>query len=257
MGEAASVEEGLCGFREHRPDVSLVDIRLGNGSGLDLVDAILEEDPGARVVVVSSFDDDEYVTRSLRAGALGYVLKVDSPSVLVTAIETVASGQRALSPRVTTHLVDQLMGETSPGRDLDQVELRMLEMLSRGMSNARIAEELYMSDTTVKRRLRVVFGKTRGEQAGRGRRRDDPARTHPAPAIGAPGGTGGDDLIWVTSGSQARRRRRRLTSSPSVACLDRFHVRETSCRLPCGQGRRDLARVGARHEKGAARGRDP
>ncbi len=175
VGEAASVEEGLCGFREHRPDVSLVDIRLGNGSGLDLVDAILEEDPGARVVVVSSFDDDEYVTRSLRAGALGYVLKVDSPSVLVTAIETVASGQRALSPRVTTHLVDQLMGETSPGRDLDQVELRMLEMLSRGMSNARIAEELYMSDTTVKRRLRVVFGKLgvskRAEAVGAATRR--------------------------------------------------------------------------------------
>lgn len=160
VGEAASVEEGLASFRETRPDVTLVDIRLGTGSGLDLVDAILESEPGARVVVVSSFDDDEYVTRSLRAGALGYVLKVDSPSVLVTAIETVAAGERALSPRVTAQLVEQLMGEaSSPEPDLDQLELRMLSMLSRGMSNGQIAEELYMSDTTVKRRLRVVFGK--------------------------------------------------------------------------------------------------
>lgn len=176
VGEAASVEEGLELFRSTRPDVALVDIRLGAGSGLDLVDAMLESDPGARVVVVSSFDDDEYVTRSLRAGALGYVLKVDSPSVLVTAIETVAAGQRALSPRVTAQLVEQLMGEaSSPEPDLDQVELRMLAMLSRGLSNGQIAEELYMSDTTVKRRLRVVFGKLgvskRAEAVGAATRR--------------------------------------------------------------------------------------
>jgi DNA-binding NarL/FixJ family response regulator len=160
VGEAATVQEGLQLIRARRPDVSLVDIRLGGGSGLDLIDRVLEEDPAARVLVVSSFDDDEYVTRSLRAGALGYVLKADSPSVLVTAIETVASGQRALSPAVTGHLVAQLMGEAeSPEPDLDQLELRMLQLVARGRSNGQIADELFMSDTTVKRRLRVLFGK--------------------------------------------------------------------------------------------------
>ncbi len=176
VAEASSAEEGLALFCSQHPDVSLVDIRLGGASGLDLVDAMLEHDPAARVLVVSSFDDDEYVTRSLRAGALGYVLKVDSPSVLVTAIETVAAGQRALSPRVTAHLVEQLMGEAhSPEPDLDQVELRMLAMLSRGMSNGQIADELYMSDTTVKRRLRVMFAKLgvsrRAEAVGAAARR--------------------------------------------------------------------------------------
>lgn len=176
VGEATTVEEALELFRRLRPDVSLVDIRLGAGSGLDLLDGLLEDDPSARVLVVSSFDDDEYVTRSLRAGALGYVLKVDSPSVLVTAIETVAAGQRALSPRVTAHLVEQLMGEaTSQEPDLDQLELRMLQMLSRGLSNGQIADELFMSDTTVKRRLRVVFGKLgvsrRAEAVGAAARR--------------------------------------------------------------------------------------
>jgi DNA-binding NarL/FixJ family response regulator len=135
--------------------------------------------PGSAVLVVSSFDDDEYVTRSLRAGALGYVLKVDSPSVLVTAIETVAAGQRALSPRVTGHLVEQLMGEaTSQEPDLDQLELRMLQMLSRGLSNGQIADELYMSDTTVKAAASVVFGKlgvSRRAGGGRGRRPAWPA----------------------------------------------------------------------------------
>jgi DNA-binding NarL/FixJ family response regulator len=176
VGEASAVDEALALHRLHRPEVSLVDIRLGGGSGLDLIDAILDEDPSARVLVVSSFDDDEYVTRSLRAGALGYLLKVDSPSVLVTAIETVAAGQRALSPRVTAHLVEQLMGEAEPGEpDLDPLEQRMLRMLAKGLSNGQIADELYMSDTTVKRRLRVVFGKLgvsrRAEAVGAAARR--------------------------------------------------------------------------------------
>ena len=159
VGEASSVDEALAIFRQTRPDVTLVDIRLGGGSGLDLLDAVLEEEPQARVIMVSSFDDEEYVTRSLRAGALGYLLKVDSPSVLVTAIESVAAGQRALSPRLTARLVDQLMRDPPHGPNLDTVELQMLSMLSRGLSNGQIADELFMSDTTVKRRLRVVFGK--------------------------------------------------------------------------------------------------
>jgi DNA-binding NarL/FixJ family response regulator len=175
VGEAASVEEALAAYRLVRPDVSLVDIRLGAGSGLDLLDWLLEEDPRARVIMVSSFDDDEYVTRSLRAGALGYLLKVDSPAVLVTAIEEVAAGQRALSPRVTAQLVEQLTRETRGGPDLDAVELRMLAMLSRGLSNGQIADELFMSDTTVKRRLRVLFGRLgvsrRAEAVGEAARR--------------------------------------------------------------------------------------
>ena len=160
VGEASSVEDAVALFRRTRPDVILVDIRLGSGSGLDLLDWLLEEDPAARVIMVSSFDDDEFVTRSLRAGALGYLLKVDSPSVLVGAFETVAAGQRALSPRVTAHLVDQLMREApDDGPNLDALEVQMLSMLSRGLSNGQIADQLFMSDTTVKRRLRSLFGK--------------------------------------------------------------------------------------------------
>ena len=186
VGEAATTDDGLQLFVTHRPDVTLVDIRLGAGSGLDLLDAILDEDPAARVVVVSSFDDDEYVTRSLRAGALGYVLKADSPSVLVTVIQSVAAGERALSPRVTSQLVQQLLREADgPGQSgqsgrpdqlqLDALERQMLAMLSRGMSNGQIADELFMSDTTVKRRLRVVFTKLgvsrRAEAVGAAARR--------------------------------------------------------------------------------------
>ena len=176
VGEAASAAEGLALYRRLRPDVALIDIRLGAGSGLDLLDAVLEADPAARTLVVSSFDDGEYVTRSLRAGALGYVLKADSPSVLVSAIATVAAGQRTLSPALTAHLVEQLLGEAQQSEpDLDGLELRMLGMLSRGLSNGQIADQLFMSDTTVKRRLRVVFAKLgvsrRAEAVGEAARR--------------------------------------------------------------------------------------
>jgi DNA-binding NarL/FixJ family response regulator len=156
VGEAATVEEAL--GLDAPVDVWLVDIRLGTGSGLDLLDALLERDPGSRVLIVSSFDDDEYVMRSLRAGALGYVHKADSPGVLVTAIETVAAGQLALGPRVTAHLVDQVTAG-APAGGLDNVEIEMLRMVARGYSNGRIGDELFLSDTTVKRRLRVVFEK--------------------------------------------------------------------------------------------------
>jgi len=176
VGEAATAAEAIELFRTLRPDVCLVDIRLGAGSGLEVLDAVLEEDPAARTLVVSSFDDGEYVTRSLRAGALGYVLKVDSPSVLVSAIQTVAEGQLTLSPALTASLVEQLMGESQPAQpDLDGLELRMLAMLSKGMSNGQIADQLFMSDTTVKRRLRVVFAKLgvsrRAEAVGEAARR--------------------------------------------------------------------------------------
>jgi DNA-binding NarL/FixJ family response regulator len=159
VGEASDVAGAMDAFRTLRPDVSLVDIRLGPESGLDLLDMILDEAQEAKVLIVSSFDDDEYVMRSLRAGALGYVHKADSPAVLVTAIETVAAGQLALGPRVTAHLVDQVTGGSERGLDLDNVEVEMLRLISRGFSNARIGDELFLSDTTVKRRLRVVFDK--------------------------------------------------------------------------------------------------
>lgn len=158
IGEASSAPEALECFRSRRPDVTLVDIRLGGGSGLDLLDTILVDDPDAKVLIVSSFDDHEYIDRSLKAGAKGYVLKADSPSVLVAAIETVASGGQALGPEIAAHVVDHIAGRHS-NTDLDGPEVQMLRMVASGASNARIASAMFMSDTSVKRRLRSVFAK--------------------------------------------------------------------------------------------------
>ncbi len=157
--EAGTRNEAVARFRESRPDVVLLDIRLGKDSGLEVLDELLDLDPGARILMLSSFDDEEYLTRSLRAGALGYILKGDSDAVLVSAIETVAGGGRALGPEMTHRLVEQLYGDHHPEGDeiFDDVDREILEALADGASNHQIALRLFMSDSTVKRRIRAIF----------------------------------------------------------------------------------------------------
>lgn len=156
--EASTRQEAISSFQESHPDVVLLDIRLGSDSGLEILDELLDIDPKARVLMLSSFDDEEYVTRSLRAGAYGYILKGDSDAVLVTAIETVAEGGRALGPEVTHRLVERLYGEEPDDEDgLDEIDRRILDALAEGASNHEIARRLFMSDSTVKRRIRAIF----------------------------------------------------------------------------------------------------
>lgn len=157
--EASDRNEAVAAFLDTQPDVVLLDIRLGEDSGLEVLDELLDIDPGARVLMLSSFDDEEYLTRSMRAGALGYILKGNSDAVLVTAIETVAAGMRALSPEVTDLLVEQLYGNRNPSEveQLDQVDMEILSALVGGASNHEIARRHFMSDSTVKRRVRNIF----------------------------------------------------------------------------------------------------
>lgn len=159
VAEAEAPADAVAAYEEHKPDVTLLDIRLRGGSGLDVLDSILEADAEARVLMLSSFDDDEYVMRSLRAGAFGYLLKGDSDTILVTAVETVAGGRHALSPQVTDQILEQLFGTAATEPGMTETDLQMLRLLAEGASNSAIAGELFMSDTTVKRRLRQVFAK--------------------------------------------------------------------------------------------------
>lgn len=157
-GEAASAAEAVSEYRRLRPDVVLLDIRLGDGSGLTVLDELLDFDPHARVLMLSSFDDEEYLTRSMRTGAAGYVLKVDSDEMLVNAIEAVAAGGRVLGPHMAQWLVEKLDRTSEPESDrFDAVDRELLAALAEGASNSEIAARLFISDSTVKRRLRSVF----------------------------------------------------------------------------------------------------
>lgn len=160
VGEAATSQAALSQFKEQQPDVVLLDIRLANDSGLEVLDLILDDDPEARVLMLSSFDDREYIERSLRAGALGYILKGDSDAQLVSAIKTVAEGHRAFSAQVTDRLVASWLDPTPDDPpEWDQTDLAILRMLSDGASNTGIANRLFMSDSTVKRRIRAIFAR--------------------------------------------------------------------------------------------------
>ena len=160
-GEASTGAQALEAFGRLAPDVVLLDIRLGEDSGLEVLDALLDMDPGARVLMLSSFDDGEYLTRSLRTGAAGFVLKADSHEMLVTAIETVAAGGRVLGPQMADMLLEQLYGPLAgdDAVEFDDVDIQILQALADGDSNSHIASRLFISDSTVKRRIRAIFGR--------------------------------------------------------------------------------------------------
>lgn len=159
-GEAATADAAVEAYRTLHPDVVLLDIRLGEGSGLAVLDELLDLDPDARVLMLSSFDDEEYLTRSLRTGAAGYILKADSDEMLVNAIEAVAAGGRVLGAQMAHWLVEKLetsRPDASPPVDFDEVDREILSALGQGASNADIGSRLFISDSTVKRRLRSIF----------------------------------------------------------------------------------------------------
>ncbi|MCA9987140.1 MAG: response regulator transcription factor [Anaerolineales bacterium] len=162
VGEAADGVTALMMFREQRPDITLLDIRMPGITGLDLLAQIRQIEPEATVIMLTSFDDDEYVVQALKAGALGYVLKSASDEMLVKAIRAARQGERILSPQVTDVVVRQLLANRpveTPALDLDADEKLILRLLCDGASNADIAGVLYLSSTSVKRKLRQIFQK--------------------------------------------------------------------------------------------------
>jgi DNA-binding NarL/FixJ family response regulator len=132
--------------------------------GISALKRILAADPGARVLVLTTFDLDEYVFDALSAGASGFVLKDDPPESLIAAIRTVAAGDALLSPAITTRVIRRFV-DMPPTRPAEQVgdltgrEEQVLRLLARGLSNAEIAETLYVSEGTVKTHVTHVLQK--------------------------------------------------------------------------------------------------
>ena len=160
VGESAAVDEGRRDIAELRPDVVLLDIRLSGQFGFDLLRWVRHELPQIKVLILTSFDDHEYVVEALRSGAHGFILKNSSDEMLCDAIRAVYRNGRVLSPQVTEQLVPQEIGDDEPAPDeagFTDEELRILQMLVDGASNEDIAGELYISVATAKRRLQRIF----------------------------------------------------------------------------------------------------
>ncbi|MFZ0546474.1 MAG: response regulator transcription factor [Candidatus Promineifilaceae bacterium] len=160
VGEAEDGAGAMALIESTEPDVILLDIRMPGESGLVVLKRILQIRPEARVLMLTSFDEDEYVIGALRAGAQGFVLKSVSDEKLVSAIKAVCRGERVFSPQITDRVVQYLISEQPIPPEqplLDEDEYQILRLLAKGATNADIASAMYLSPTTVKRKLRHIF----------------------------------------------------------------------------------------------------
>jgi DNA-binding NarL/FixJ family response regulator len=166
VGEAADGEEAITQVAKLEPDVVVMDIRMPRVDGIEATRRLLAGDNAPCVLVLTTFDLDEYVFEALRAGAGGFMLKDAPPTQLASAVRTVAAGESLLAPAVTRRLIERFVTErpaddAKRGRfaDLTERELEVLRLLTRGMSNAEIGEQLYLSAATVKTHVTRVLTK--------------------------------------------------------------------------------------------------
>jgi len=154
VAEAADGREGIAAFKEHRPDVVLMDLRMPRMDGSDAIAAILRADPAARVVVLTTFDGDEHIHRALALGAKGYLLKDATREEILSAVRTVNGGKRFIPADVATRL-----SERPIGRDLTEREIQVLEGIASGLSNREIGEDLGITEATVKSHVNGILAK--------------------------------------------------------------------------------------------------
>lgn len=179
VGEADHGALALEQIRRLAPDITLLDIRMPGESGLEVLKQIRQIQPEAKVLMLTSFDDDEYVMEALRTGAYGFVLKSVSDEMLINAIRSVYQGQHVLGPQVTGPVVQRAISDRSESAqteiDFNRDEQQILRLIVAGATNSQIASDLYMSHTSVKRKLRNIFGQlgvqTRTEAAAEAVRR--------------------------------------------------------------------------------------
>jgi DNA-binding NarL/FixJ family response regulator len=155
VAEAGNGREAIAQAARFSPHVVLMDIRMPELDGLEATRRILGSDGSARVLVLTTFNLDEYVYEALRAGASGFVLKDDPPEQLISAVRTIAKGDALLSPAVTRRVIHEFtrLHRQPPPTAIDDLtarELDVFRLITQGLSNAEIGRELFISDTTVK-----------------------------------------------------------------------------------------------------------
>lgn len=154
QAEASDGEQAVELFRKHRPDVTLMDLRMPKMNGVDAITKIREIVPGARIVVLTTFDGDEDIYRALQAGAKGYLLKGMDLTELSDAIRSVHAGKTRIPPRVAEKLAERMSGATLTGR-----ELEVLKLIVAGKSNKDIGNALFISEATVKTHVNSLLSK--------------------------------------------------------------------------------------------------
>lgn len=159
---AAAVDEAI----RHHPDVILMDVRMPQLDGIEATRRILASGSRARILVITTFDLDEYAFEALRAGASGFLLKATPPGTLVSAVRAVSGGESQLDPQVTRRLIERFMHRPEPDaatqarlEELTERELEVLHLLVRGLTNEEMGERLFLSPATVKSHVTRILGK--------------------------------------------------------------------------------------------------
>ena len=154
VAQATSGKEAIQQFKEHRPDVTLMDLRLPDMSGIDAMIAIRTEFPEARIIMLTTFEGDVEIQRALEAGARGYMLKSMPPRDLVAVIQQVHAGKKRIPSEIAAHLAEHLGEE-----DLTPREIDVLRHVAGGNRNWEIAEKLFISEETVKVHIKHIMEK--------------------------------------------------------------------------------------------------
>jgi DNA-binding NarL/FixJ family response regulator len=166
VAEAADGEQAIAAVRRFKPDVTLMDIRMPNVDGLEATRRIVEAGSATRILILTTFDLDEYVYAGLRAGASGFLLKDASPEQLIAAIHVLVEGEAVLAPSVTRRVVEAFARLPAPQDDLQAAlgtlttrEREVLALMARGRSNSELADALVVSEATAKTHVRNVLAK--------------------------------------------------------------------------------------------------
>jgi len=166
VGQARTGREAIERARRLRPNVVLMDVRMPDLDGIEATRELTSASPDASVLILTTFEQDDYIFGALRAGASGFLLKRARPEELIAAVQTVGAGESLLSPSVTTRVIDRMAQQPSPDladraklADLTPREREVLELVAGGLSNREIAKELVIEDTTVRSHIRRILMK--------------------------------------------------------------------------------------------------
>jgi DNA-binding NarL/FixJ family response regulator len=166
VGEAESGRAAVESVRTAQPDVVLMDVRMPDLDGIAATREVLAVSPRVKVVILTTFEQDDYIFGALNAGASGFLLKRTPPEELLAAIQTVAGGDSLLSPSVTRTVIDRMARQPTPEigssallEELTPRERDVLELLARGLANAEIARELVIEESTVKTHVKRILAK--------------------------------------------------------------------------------------------------